>query len=442
MSKDRSSQRQSRKHVARAQREQMYRQWLLAASIFLGVVVVGLVGYAIFDYAVVRPNTVVLTIDGEEITSQEFTGWVRMAQADLVNQIDYLSISAQYGLIGPDQLPQVQQQVDTMVAQLENETMMAQLALDRLVETYLVRRELGSLDIEIDEAEVEHQIEVGFNFFGEGTATAVPTSTPDVERTSIYATAYATQGWATATSVPTSTATPEVSPTPEEIEATPEATEATEAAASPAASPTPRPTATEYTREGYEELYADTIREWEDLDVPEEIFRLHLLRSYYGDLLIDYFKTQVESEGEQVLASHILVDSEETAQEILQAMDEGQDWGSLASLYSMDFDTSFFGGDIGWNTLDDLVERYTFNVGIAAFAAEPGTIVGPIPSEDGFHMFWVLDRDTRPLNALQLQSAAERAFTAWMNDAVTTVDIQILSDLSQWVPSYVPLVQQ
>lgn len=439
MSKERSSQRQTRKHVARAQREQIYRQWLLAASIFLGVVVVGLVGYAIFDYAIVRPNTVVLTIDGEEITSQEFTGWARMAQADLVNQIEYLSLAAQYGLIGPDQLPQVQQEVDTMGAQLQNEELMAQLTLDRIVETYLVRQELDALEIEIDEAEVDRQIEIAFAFYGEETATAAPSNTPDVERTSIYATAYATQGWSTATDVPTRTPSPEVSLTPQEVEASPEATEA---AVSPVASPTVRPTATEFTRDGYEQLYVDTIDEWEGLDVPEEVFRVHLLRSYYRDLLIGYFETQVEPEAEQVLASHILVDSEETAQIVLLGLEEGRDWESLATTYSMDFDTSFFGGDIGWNTLDDLVERYTFNVGIAAFAAEPGTIVGPIPADDGVHLFWVLERATRPLTPEQLQVGAEKAFNAWLNDARTTIEIEILSELSQWVPSYVPLVPQ
>jgi parvulin-like peptidyl-prolyl isomerase len=417
----------------------MYRQWLLAISIFLGVVVVGLVGYALYDYAVIRPNTVVATIDGEEITSQEFTGWARMAQADLVNQIEYLSISAQYGLIGPDQLPQVQQQVDMMVAQLEDESLIAQLTLDRIVEAYLVQQELVALEIEIDEAEVARQLELSFNFFSQGTATPLPSNTPDVERTRIYATAFATQGWATATTIPSATATSEESPMPEETEASPEATGAV---ASPAASPTIRPTATEFTREGYDQLYRDTIEEWDDLAVPEDIFRYHLLRSFYSELLIDYFETQVEAEAEQVLAMHILVESEETAQVVLDALEEGQNWESLAATYSMDFNTSVFGGDIGWNTLEDLVDRYTFNVGIAAFAAESGSIVGPVPALDGVHLFWVLDRSTRPLNQAQLEAAAQTAYSTWLSEARSAVEIEILSELGQWVPSYAPLVQQ
>jgi parvulin-like peptidyl-prolyl isomerase len=108
----------------------------------------------------------------------------------------------------------------------------------------------------------------------------------------------------------------------------------------------------------------------------------------------------------------------------------------------MDFNTSFFGGDIGWNTLDDLVETYTYNVGIVAFAAEPGTIVGPIPADDGLHLFWVQGREMRPLNPEQLESAAQNEFTNWLSEARQTVDVQILSDLAQWVPSYLPLVQR
>ena len=291
MSKDRSSGRQTRKHTARAERERMYRQWLLAVAIFLGVVVLGLVGYAIYDYSFVRPNTVVVTIDGDEVTSQEFTGWARMVQADLVNQIEYLEISAQYGMIGPDQLPQVQK--------------------------------LAELGIELNDDEIERQIELGFSYFADGTATPPPSQTPDVERTRIYSTALAAQGWSTATITPTRTPTSEVTPTSDTAEVTPEAT--VEVATTPVGSPTPRPTATEYTQEGYEQLYADTIRDWEDLDVPEEIFRVQLLRSYYNQRLIEYFETQVEMEVEQVLLSHILVADEETADTILQALEVSLD---------------------------------------------------------------------------------------------------------------------
>jgi hypothetical protein len=425
----------------------MYRQWLLAVAIFLGVVVLGLVGYAIYDYAFIRPNMVVVTIDGEEVTSQEFTGWSRMVQPDLINQIDYLSISAQYGMIGPDQLPQVQQQIDTMMAQLDNDIAIAQIALDRLVETYLVRQELEELEIELDQDEIERRIELGFDYFAEGTPTAPPTQTPDVERTRVYATAFAAQGWATATITPTRTPTSEVPATPAGAQATAEAAaispDATgEIVTTPAGSPTPQPTATEYTQAGYEELYDDTIREWEDLEVPEEVFRVHLLRSYYNERLIDYFETQVEPEAEQVLLSHILVADEETADTILQALEEGRSWESLAVEYSMDFNTSFFGGDIGWNTLEGLSERYTYNVGIAAFAAEPDTIVGPVPAEDGFHLFWVLDRQTRTLTQAQLEAAAQILYNEWLNGARQAVEVEILNDLAQWVPSYLPLVQR
>ncbi|MGD8823035.1 MAG: peptidylprolyl isomerase, partial [Anaerolineales bacterium] len=273
-----------------------------------------------------------------------------------------------------------------------------------------------------------------------GTATAPPSQTPDVQRTSLYATAFAEQGWATATITPTRTPTSEITATPEGDAASPEAT--SQVATTPIGSPTPRPTATEFTQEGYEQLYADTIREWEDMDVPEEVFRIQLLRSYYTQQLVDYFKTQVDAEDEQVLLAHILVTDEDTANTVLEELDNGRSWESVAADYSMDFNTSFFGGDIGWNTLDDLVETYTYNVGIAAFAAEPGTIVGPIPADDGLHLFWVQGREMRPLNPEQLESAAQNEFTNWLSEARQTVDVQILSDLAQWVPSYLPLVQR
>jgi parvulin-like peptidyl-prolyl isomerase len=409
--------------------------------------VLGLVGYAIYDYAFVRPNLAVVTIDGEEVTSQEFAGWTRMVQADLVNQIEYISISAQYGMIGPDQMPQVQQQIEAMSAQLENEITTAQIALDRLVETHLIQQKLEELGIELDEAEIERQIELGFNYIAEGTPTALPSLTPDVERTRIYSTAFAAQGWATATITPTRTATSEMTAPTEGAPATLNGTQADPQATAdivttPAGSPTPRPTATEFTQEGYEQLYDDTIRDWEDLGVPEEVFRIHLLRSYYTEQLIEYFTTQVEDEAEQVLLSHILVADEETAETVLQSLENGRSWESLAVEYSMDFNTSFYGGDIGWNTLEGLAERYTYNVGIAAFAAEPDAIVGPIPADDGLHLFWVMGRETRSLSPEQLDAAAQIEYNNWLAEARQTVEVEVLSDLAQWVPSYLPLVRQ
>ena len=93
-----------------------------------------------------------------------------------------------------------------------------------------------------------------------------------------------------------------------------------------------------------------------------------------------------------VHASHILIgfggnkDSARTeAQKLAQRARSGADFAELARLYSQDRATAERGGDLGWFPRGRMVKPFED----AAFAAQPGSIVGPVESPFGFHIIAV-----------------------------------------------------
>ena len=86
---------------------------------------------------------------------------------------------------------------------------------------------------------------------------------------------------------------------------------------------------------------------------------------------------------------HILFspDEEETAQEVKQQLDDGEDFAELAQEYSQDPGSAEQGGDLGCNPEGGFVPEFDE----AAFSAEEGEISDPVETEFGFHVLEVTD---------------------------------------------------
>jgi parvulin-like peptidyl-prolyl isomerase len=99
----------------------------------------------------------------------------------------------------------------------------------------------------------------------------------------------------------------------------------------------------------------------------------------------EYYKENEEqfSAGEdQIRAAHILVESEDEAEEILDLLDEGEDFGQLAVEYSIDPSVSVNQGDLGFFSRGDMVEEFER----AAFALRAGEVSSVVESQFGFHI--------------------------------------------------------
>ncbi|MEM8531409.1 MAG: peptidylprolyl isomerase [Chloroflexota bacterium] len=103
---------------------------------------------------------------------------------------------------------------------------------------------------------------------------------------------------------------------------------------------------------------------------------------------------QASEEVDEVQSAHILVETEEAAEEVLQRLDDGEDFEELAREVSTDPSAAQNGGDLGYTPRGQLVPEFE----TAIFEElEPGeTTAEPVQTQFGFHIIRVIDRRTGP----------------------------------------------
>lgn len=98
-------------------------------------------------------------------------------------------------------------------------------------------------------------------------------------------------------------------------------------------------------------------------------------------------KERHELKNTEIKAQHILVEDEETANEVKKKLDEGGDFAELAKEYSTD-GSAEQGGDLGYFSQGKMVPEFEE----AAFNMEPGEVSDPVQSQFGFHIIKVNDK--------------------------------------------------
>ncbi len=83
----------------------------------------------------------------------------------------------------------------------------------------------------------------------------------------------------------------------------------------------------------------------------------------------------------EITASHILVEKEYEAQDVLKKLSEGNSFESLAKAYST-CPSGRDGGDSGRFGKGQMVAEFEK----AAFALQPGEVSGPVRTQFGYHI--------------------------------------------------------
>jgi peptidyl-prolyl cis-trans isomerase C len=95
----------------------------------------------------------------------------------------------------------------------------------------------------------------------------------------------------------------------------------------------------------------------------------------------------------EIRASHILVETEDQAKDIVKKLKAGEDFAKLAKELSKDPGSGQQGGDLGFFTKERMVPEFS----AAAFALDIGQISDPVKSQFGFHIIKVMEKREKPV---------------------------------------------
>lgn len=397
---------QPTRRISKGQRETMYQRMLyigLAAAAGLIVLILG--AGAFYEYQI-KPNQVLATVNGEEITREDY--W-RYQSVTLYNQA---RLYEDYAL---QVTGQQQTQFLTYAAQLDaaredvwgstdvSDATITQMIDDRL---YVAAAEDEGVDMS-DETLRTYALDT-FAPEDQPLVTPIPSPTLIPQRAE----------WATETAEAIQTQEALAMGTPAGATPVAGATPIGTPVGTPAASPTSElegtPTANlanvRANAEAEFQLFEDEVLDEANMSI-EQYYDMIIKPLVARDVMNAQVISSVSQTAPQVEVQHILVGTEDLAQQVYDRVTGGEDFAEVAESTSIDTITSPTGGNLGWVTRDQLPEA----VSELAFSTEVGEIAGPVESEFGWHIIRVLDKaEDRALTEAQYTLAVEEAQNEWL----------------------------
>lgn len=398
---------------SRAEREQALNRLIQrSVMIIVGIIVVLMAAILIYQLAVV-PQLSVATVNGERITVGQFRQRVDFERAIAIQSYNARAsqLQQQAQIFGMDvnQLAQQDQQFMALSQELQDDDILGNRVLDDMINEILIQQEFDTLGLSVDESQIDSARQ---DFFGFDPTEVSMIGTP-----------------ATATLSPTPSSTPLVSPTPSptplptntptltpeptlDPEATAETTaeatvEVTEAATIP---PSPTTSQTE-AYENYEEsldLFEQNVVDAESSRAALELFwEREAIRLSVQEAIVGEIETTLYAN-----ARHILVETEEEANEIVVALQSGESFALLAQARSSDTGSGQRGGELGWNPVGFYVPEFSE----ALRTGEIGTLIGPVETDFGFHIIQIIAREDREVDAQTLEQLQFSIFGTWIEN--------------------------
>lgn len=416
----------SKKHLARQERENLQRRYILIGTAVVILLVVGLIAYGVINEVVLKPRQPVAIVNGENIATIDFQARVRYFRQQVIGNAINTYQFAQMFAESPETMTSFVSQLSQIQAQLQP-TVVGQQVLDQMIDEALIRQEADRRGITVTEEEVDVAFQEAFGYFAEGTPTVEPTM--ELAPTSTLSPLQKTLVPPTSTLAPTETPTQTATTSPPTLEPT----------ITPTLAPTLTPT--EYTFEDFQAQYQETIDNYEQvIGVSEDDLRSVIREQLYREKVQEVVLEEIglESFEEQVWARHILLEDEETANEVLGKIAADENWCDLAAQYSTDTSNKDNCGDLGWFGRGRMVAEFEE----AAFNLQPGEISAPVETSFGWHIIQGLGHETRPLPPDQFQQLQEETFLEWLADLRENSDIEIMDNWEAIVPTEPTLPQE
>lgn len=148
-----------------------------------------------------------------------------------------------------------------------------------------------------------------------------------------------------------------------------------------------------------------------------ESFRIDLKRQMAAGWMRNHIFEQIPTVAYQVRARQILLHSEAEAEAVLQALQNGDDFGALAAQYDR-----LTMGEIGWFPRGYLLYPQLDSV----FELEPGEFSSVIETETGFYIIQVLEVETdRPLTPGARLELGRQELQTWLENRRQEREIQV-----------------
>lgn len=157
----------------------------------------------------------------------------------------------------------------------------------------------------------------------------------------------------------------------------------------------------------------------------------------------DELRAQYESDPSAYQSSdvaHILLETEQAAQDALDRLEAGEDFDELARELSTG-PSGPNGGELGVNPRGTFVEE--FQEAVYAESTEPGEVVGPVETEFGFHLIRVNEIITQPFDEVLRQAQLEAIdddFTAFIDTTFSEAEVTVDPYYGSWDPEQTTIV--
>lgn len=381
---------QNKKFLAQKERENRQKRIIIIATISVLVIVLGLVAYGVIDRFVLTPKVSIIELEDQTITADQFEQQVRWRRRNLIMDVDQMLNTFQQLGGTQEVFGYFEQQLMIAVNSLQQPLLVGQEVLQALIGDIILLVEAEKMGIVVDDVRIDKEIQEAFGYFAEGTATPAATLAPS---------------------------------------STPETSDNQDGEPDPTATPLLQPT--EYTEELFNNNFQEFLLSVKDVGISEKTIRDIIKISVIREEIIEIVSADVAEEAEHVWIRHILVDDEETANEVIEKLADGEDFVDLAAEYSLDTSNKDLGGDLDWFSRGAMVPAFEE----AAFALKVGEISDPVQTDFGWHILESLGKDVLLLEPSAYQQLRNQAYSDWMSEMGTQYQPIINDDWIKYVPS-------
>lgn len=374
----------TKKQRTRAEREARLNRWIIAGTIALGVLVVGILLYGYLAENVFKGRAPVATVNGVPITTADFQARVRHYRIVLQEQRNYYTaLRMELDPTDPNTSFMLEylngqiRQIDSMLSEAYA-TLLGKEVLDRMAQEEVLRQEATRRGIAVSQEEIDRAIEEQFGYDRDAAMAALltPTVVPTVP--------------VTAETALTVTATPEPTPVP---------------------------------KEEFDRRYQEYVKTYlKPSGLSEAKFRAMVEASLLYDKLRQAMAAELPQAMEQVQIRYFSLPTQEEAGQVAERLDKGEKWEEIAAEIKADEESQAYTSEPDWATRGFLAEQFGEEAANTVWETPVQQYTAPLAGTDGrWYLVQVMGREVRELESWLRSYEEQRVFQEWLQGQMATV---------------------